>query len=137
MTIHVSAVIGALVVALLLSSCAHPSPATATHERSPVAPAREGVWDIGRVEVRPALIRGSSPVLPREFRSQYSSGSAEILFTVTREGTVTDISVVRASPPAFGDLAKDAISGWRYRPARVAGEPVDCRLIVPLSFKVD
>ncbi|MBW2420527.1 MAG: energy transducer TonB, partial [Deltaproteobacteria bacterium] len=53
-------------------------------------------------------------------------GWVELMFTITRAGTVTDI-VVTASKPGtvFNRSAVQAVSRWKYNPKVVDGSAVD------------
>ena len=54
--------------------------------------------------------------------------------TVSRDGSVSDISVV--DPLGFGldDKAAEAIKTWRFKPALRNGNPVPVRIDVQVNF---
>ena len=54
-------------------------------------------------------------------------GHAQLKFTVTQEGSVTDIAVVEATDESFGAAAAAAIAKWRYLPRVLDGRRVPAR----------
>jgi protein TonB len=57
------------------------------------------------------------------------------MFTVSTDGTVTDISVVRAEPEkTFNKAAMDAVAQWRFQPVIENGLAVEKRTAIRLGF---
>lgn len=71
------------------------------------------------------LISRAAPVYPKAALELGLDGEAHLKFTVTKEGSVADISVVRATDDAFAAAAVDALSKWRYLPRIANGRRVD------------
>lgn len=101
---------------------------------APTPPIAPNVFDISRVEVSPAPLQRVAPHYPTDLRKAGIQGRVTILFTITAEGEVTDLLVTRANDIRFADAAKRAVAQWRFRPARNDGQPVACRLQVPIEF---
>ncbi len=56
------------------------------------------------------------------------------MFVVRTTGVVSDVAIVKATDPAFGEAAAVAVAHWTFQPATLNGLPVNCRLMVPLAF---
>ena len=95
------------------------------------------VYDVGEVTVAPYPTNRVAPDYPFELRKNGVSGRAVIAFTVRTDGSVTDVTIVDATHPAFGKAAAKAISRWSFYPGLVGGVPVNCRMAVPISFNLD
>jgi protein TonB len=89
--------------------------------------------------VAPAqLTRRVAPDYPQAAVRQGIEGFAEVRFTVTAKGTVSDVSIVESTPPDIFDRAAiDAVRRWRYEPRTVDGQPTETQLQVKLQFKLD
>lgn len=72
-----------------------------------------------------ALVR-VEPQYPMSAKQRGIEGWVELMFTITRAGTVADV-VVTASQPGtiFNRAAVQAVGKWKYNPKVVDGSPVD------------
>jgi len=66
-----------------------------------------------------------APVYPARALSRGLEGYVIVEFTVTRQGTVRDVSVVESSSSLFERAAMDAALKFKYKPRVIAGEPVE------------
>lgn len=81
---------------------------------------KAGVWQGALV---PLVQR--APVYPPDAARQQLEGWVELGFSVTAQGTVTDVRVLAAQPRRIFDAAaKAALLSWRYRPLLVDGHAV-------------
>jgi periplasmic protein TonB len=65
-------------------------------------------------------------------------GYVDVQFTITSEGTVTNVAVVHSDPgDIFNRAAVDAVSRWRYDPRIVDGRAVESRSQARVRFKLD
>lgn len=96
-----------------------------------------GVYDVARVSSPPRPISQSAPRYPSDLRAAGITGEATIHFIVDRNGDVVMPTVVRADDARFGEAACAAIATWRFQPARVNGQPVDCAMMLPIVFSVE
>jgi protein TonB len=65
-------------------------------------------------------------------------GHVVLEFTITAQGTTTDISVVESSSPLFEQPAITALGRWRYNPQTVDGQAVERTGIhTMISFVLD
>jgi TonB family protein len=92
------------------------------------------IVDIGRVTLQPRVQFDERPVYPAEMRAQDIPGKAIVEFVVRKDGSVSDVRVVSATNALFGDAASRAVAKWLFKPARLDGVPVNCRLEVPIIF---
>lgn len=82
------------------------------------------------------LVARRDPVYPTLAKSQGISGSVELSFTISVEGTVRDVSVVNGNGlRLLVPAAVEALKGWRYIPARLNGNPVEAHSSAIFSFK--
>ena len=102
-----------------------------------IPPLPQGVYDVSVLDQYPTPISQPSPRYPEEERRSGTQGYATVLFIVEADGTVSNILAVRATDSAFGDAASAAVSQWRFRPATLQGQPVRCRVLVPINFEMN
>lgn len=126
-----------LLFALLCAGCSTTERLQLRPVESPIPKAKPGVYDVSQVDVQPIPTRQSRPRYPVELRKNRIAGESVVIFTIKSDGTVTDASVVRAADVALGESAVEAVLKWRFRPAQIKGQPVDCRLMLPLVFSLN
>jgi TonB family protein len=77
------------------------------------------------------------PEYPRSARRRNMQGSVEVVFTVTTDGRVRGLSVVRSEPgETFDQAAMDAVEQWRFEPVIENGVAVEKRSAVRLAFSL-
>ena len=82
-----------------------------------------------------AAIDTPPPQYPLELACAGIGGQTVLDVQVGAEGTPTAISVARGSgSDALDQLARDAVQGWKFRPATRGGEPMAQSIQVPVSF---
>jgi TonB family protein len=119
------------VVAVILLT----SPATTAHMRAQGTD--QTVHPVTQVGVVP-------PMVLQEVKPQYTAeamrarvqGTVRLRGVVERDGTVSNVEVVRSLDPQFGlDVAAIAsFRQWRFSPAVLNGQPVRVQVIVDLNF---
>lgn len=75
---------------------------------------------------------------PMEMRKQKKGGLVvvEVLIDVT--GAVKGVSIIQGADPAFNGLVLEKLKDARFRPALdQAGQPINCRVRLPINFKLD
>jgi protein TonB len=93
----------------------------------------------GEVLPESALTRKAhQPVrYPVRARDRRIEGWVEVEYTVARDGTTRDITVLHASPEGvFEDATLDAIGAWLYEPRIVAGQSVDQRVRLRVVYQL-
>lgn len=77
------------------------------------------------------------PRYPRRAVRAKIEGVVTVEFTITRDGSVIDPSVVQAAPPAvFDRAALQAIRRWKFRPKFIDGRPVQRRAVQNIRFSL-
>ncbi|MBI5382172.1 MAG: energy transducer TonB [Opitutae bacterium] len=106
----------------------------ATAPRSSSIPDR--IYETREVQTPPQAIHKERPDYPKELRRRGIAGVGVVLFTVLPDGTVHDAIIVQDTHPSFGSAALACIRHWRFKPALIDGNPVACRMSVPIQFKI-
>jgi len=89
------------------------------------------------VDVKPIAVFREQPLYPQALRKSGVSGEAIVQFILDTNGLVTEVVVVSASDIRFGNAAIEAISKWRFKPARVGDQPVKCCMQQPFYFEIN
>jgi TonB family protein len=121
------------VLSAAVTGCAGPGFVSEHPVENQVPALKPGVYKVTAVDVRPVATREVEPDYPPELGS-ILTGKAMVVFTVRADGKVADPSVVEADDILFGEAAVKAVFQWRFRPAKVHGTPVDCRMTLPFVF---
>jgi TonB family protein len=78
------------------------------------------------------------PKYPRAARRRNITGSVDLTFTVTTDGRVRSISVLRSEPAeTFDEAAVEAVEQWRFKPVIENGVAVEKRTAVRLAFDLE
>lgn len=64
------------------------------------------------------------------------SGTLLLDVTVSAEGRAIDASVVRGLPFGLNETAIKTIRDWQFRPATREGQPVACRVMIEVTFRL-
>lgn len=84
----------------------------------------------------PRLIREIKPDYTDEARRRNLEGEVELEIVVRRDGSVSDVRVVRGLGGGLDQRAVDAVRQWRFAPARRLGSPVDVIVEVAVEFRL-
>lgn len=106
---------------LLASVIPSPTPAETPAPAAPAADAAEPPLN---------LLFKVSPNIPRQLIQNFSTGFAQVQFTVQPDGTVSQAQAIKASHMRLGLAAVDAVKQWRFAPISA---PRDAA--VEVSFK--
>jgi len=81
----------------------------------------------GHLETRDAeLVKDVEPIYPEHARERGVEGRVIVEYTISEEGLPVDVRIVESVPPGvFDAVAINAISQWRYIPARRTGRRVE------------
>lgn len=83
----------------------------------------------------PKPIQREAPAYPPPVRATGIEGTVEVALTVLRDGSVGWVRVVRADPRGyFEQAATQGVRGWRFAPATLDGQPVECRMRTRVRF---
>lgn len=75
------------------------------------------------------------PTYPMRAARRHIEGWVKVEFTITKEGTVKDATVVASQPSSiFNKAALKAIKRWKFKPHIIAGEAYEQRAVQTLEF---
>ena len=84
----------------------------------------------------PRLLREVKAAYTDEARRGNITGDVELEITIRRDGSVSDVRVVRGLAGGLNDRAVAAVRQWRFAPARLKGTPVDVIVQVSVEFSL-
>ncbi|HUK31452.1 MAG TPA: energy transducer TonB [Candidatus Acidoferrum sp.] len=116
-----------------LDAAAEPlnSDAEIAARKGPIDPAQEGL------KSSVSCIKCPRPEYPEAARKFKHEGDATLAITVTTDGTVQDIAVVKAAGYGFDGLAVETIRSWRFTPAiDLSGKPVEFRTPIDIVWQL-
>ena len=80
----------------------------------------------------------SAPRYPYRARAAGIEGSVELEFTITENGTVRDIELIRATPPNYFERAAiAAVSRWKFKPHYEGDRALRRRAVQVITFKLE
>jgi protein TonB len=79
------------------------------------------------------ILRKVPPVYPPMALQLHKQGAVELLVTVTKQGTISNVKVV-SGDALLVKAAVDAVRQWKYRPYLLNGEPVDIQTQITINF---
>lgn len=82
----------------------------------------------------PVPVRTVPPVYPDEMRRDGVSGVVTVSILIDEKGNVTEPKVVKTTHEAFSQPAVDALSKWKFKPAKKEGAAVAMRVNIPIQF---
>ncbi len=77
-----------------------------------------------------------APAFPKSVENDVTSGEATIECLIDTKGRARLPRLIKASAPAFGYAALQAVSTWWFEPPRRAGRPVVTRVNIPFAFSI-
>ncbi|MEA2346017.1 MAG: periplasmic protein TonB [Thermoanaerobaculia bacterium] len=104
----------------------------APQPKAPDAPLRVG----GDVKA-PVAISKVDPVYPEVARKARISGIVIVECTISKNGDVTDIHVLKPLPFGLDQAAVDAVKRWKFKPGTLNGQPVDVIFNLTVNFKLN
>ena len=74
------------------------------------------------------------PTYPNALKTEGISGMVTVSLTVDEKGNVANVVVKKSTRPEFEQPAIDAVSRWKFEPAKKDGKPVAVQVVVPVKF---
>lgn len=93
-----------------------------------------GIPTADLLDKKPVPARQDQPVYPYSLLSDGVSGKAEIEIVIDRTGRVLFPRILSATNEDLGYAAAAAVARWRYQPGQKAGQPVNSRLSVTITY---
>ncbi len=107
---------------------------------APAAPpppaAASGPLRVGGAIKRPKLIYQAAPEYPRQARDAWVQGDVEVDAIIDVKGNVVQARAL-SGPPLLIEAALKAVSGWKYEPTYLNGQPSPVELTVDVTFSLD
>jgi len=97
-------------------------------------PSQVPALHVGNGISAPKIVSQSTPEFSDGARRAKYQGTATFALIVDKTGQVRDIRVVRPLGAGLERKAVEAVSKWRFDPARKNGEPVDVEIAVQVDF---
>ena len=79
------------------------------------------------------ILKKVPPVYPQMALQMRKGGEVELLVTITKQGTISNVRVV-SGDGMLARAAVDAVRQWKYRPYLLNGEPVDIQTQITINF---
>ena len=95
----------------------------------------DAVFSIAELDQAPRPVFQPPPEYPAELRRQMPNGTVFVLFLVGTDGRVSHAKIQKATDPVFESAALAAVKRWRFEPGRRAGQAVESRMAVPITFQ--
>ncbi len=89
---------------------------------------------------QPSLVGGfiDQNDYPMEMRKQKREGRVIVELLINIEGKVDQVTILQGADPAFNQVVLDKLKDARFRPALdKMGEPINCRVRLPVAFKLN
>lgn len=85
----------------------------------------------------PVPVRTVRPAYPESLRRDGITGIVTVSCTIDEKGNVVDPKVVKTTNDAFSHPAIEALSHWKFKPAKKGGNAVPIKVSFPIQFKMD
>ena len=82
----------------------------------------------------PTATREADPAYPLELMKQNVQGTVTLYAVIRRDGSVTDVRVLRSVDDRLDEFAREALARWHFRPATKNGSTVDLEAVVTIPF---
>lgn len=92
--------------------------------------------DVGPCATTPRPLSKPSPSYPEKARQERKEGAVSLGLIVTKDGSVSDVHVVKGVDKDIDQAAIDAVSRWKFEAGTYQGNPVDVELTVTVNFRV-
>lgn len=103
---------------------------------APPAPPDEGPIRVGGQIKEPRKTKEVKPIYPEIARKARIEGVVILEITVSKQGTVKDVKVLRGLPMGLTEAAVEAVKQWEYEPSTLNGRPVEVLVTVTARFNL-
>ncbi len=92
-----------------------------------------------RLIINPVRQAGANPAFPRKALDREIGGDVVLSFTVTPQGTVSNLVVVSEAPKGYGfaEAARKAVEAWTFQPQTIDGIAIAYPARYTISFKLE
>lgn len=85
----------------------------------------------------PMPLRTSAPSYPSQLKRDGVTGMVAVSIMVDEQGNVQEAKVEKSSNPGFDQAALEAVTKWKFKPAKKAGAPVSVKVVIPVKFAIE
>ena len=96
--------------------------------------ASEEVFSVADLDQAPCAVFQPAPEFPAELKRKKMAGSVYVLFMVDKSGRVVSPIVQKSTNPLLDTFAMQAVKRWRFEPGKRAGQSVQFKMRVPITF---
>lgn len=96
----------------------------------------EEVLDVEGNVTKPEVISRVEPDYPDLARRARVEGTVSLEATIDKHGNVTGARVLASLPMGLDKSAVSALMKWKFKPATLAGQPVNVRHVVNIKFSL-
>jgi len=82
----------------------------------------------------PTPVKTQPPRYPETLKREGISGMVSISVTIDEKGTVSEAKVTKSTNAGFDQPALDAVTNWKFKPAKKNGQPVSVTVVLPIRF---
>ncbi len=86
---------------------------------------------------QPEVLTRTSPRYPSAARRARVDGLVLIRGIVRRDGTLSNLEILKDQPYGLGEAAREAVERWRFRPATYQGRPIEVYYTVTVNYRLD
>jgi TonB family protein len=94
------------------------------------------VYKVGGDVKPPRVISSRDPDYPEKARNAKEQGTVVLMATITPEGKVGTVRVVRSIGRGLDEKAMEAVCQWKFQPATRDGKPVATQVNVEVEFRL-
>ena len=95
-----------------------------------------GIYRVGNGVSGPRVIHKVEPIYSDEARAARYQGTVVLEAIIQKDGSVEIARVVRSIGFGLDEKAIEAVSQWRFEPAKLNGEPVSVALNIEVNFNL-
>ncbi|MEM6792382.1 MAG: TonB family protein [Acidobacteriota bacterium] len=96
----------------------------------------EGPIHVGGDVTKPEKISAPQPQYTEIARKARIQGVVIVQAIIDKQGTVTNVKVLKSLPMGLSEQAIDAIKKWKFKPATLNGKPVDVYYNLTVNFRL-
>jgi periplasmic protein TonB len=129
--------IASLLVAMsLIANAQAQDPASSEQGKTRETSAGGAVFRVGGGVSAPKVTYGPNPEYSKKARKAKYQGTCVLWLVVGADGKPRDVKVARSLGLGLDEKAVEAVSKWRFDPARKDGQPVAVQINVEVTFRL-
>jgi len=96
------------------------------------------IWNELDVDMKPVPLFRAKPTYPKEAKNKSLTGRVEFRLLVDRDGKVKQVEILTADPQGvFEQATQEAVTRWRFQPAKVKGVAVACWVKTAIDYELE